>query len=147
MVNQFAVMIAAFGLCLGTTPIVKRAALHLKIIDHPGPRKIHAVPMPLLGGMAIYTAAVIAFLLFSDGTARSQITAILAGATLLTAIGVLDDSHRLHPQVKLVFGMPLAALILLIGGVQVTFLPHSVLNAAWTLLWVVGITAATSPSM
>jgi UDP-GlcNAc:undecaprenyl-phosphate GlcNAc-1-phosphate transferase len=100
--------------------------------------------MPLLGGLAMYAAVVVAFLLYNDGTARSQIIAILAGATLLIVIGTLDDSHRLHPQVKLLFGMPLAALILLIGGVQVTFLPHPALNVAWTLLWVVGITAATS---
>jgi len=144
MVNQFVVLIAAFGLSLGITPFARRLALRMKIIDHPGARKIHSVPMPLLGGLAIYTAAVVVLLSLDNGTARFQIAAILTGATLLTLIGVLDDSHRLHSQVKLLLGMPLAALVLLIGGVQASFLPHPALNVAWTLLWVVGITAAIS---
>ena len=42
-----------------------------------------------------------------DGPARAQIEGILAGASLVAAIGILDDRGLLHHQIKLFIGMPL----------------------------------------
>jgi UDP-GlcNAc:undecaprenyl-phosphate GlcNAc-1-phosphate transferase len=38
---------------LGLTVPVRQLALRTGMVDHPGPRKVHAQPMPLLGGVAI----------------------------------------------------------------------------------------------
>jgi UDP-GlcNAc:undecaprenyl-phosphate GlcNAc-1-phosphate transferase len=111
--------------------------------------------MPLLGSLAIYTGAVLAFLLFMDGSARNQVIGILAGASLLVVVGILDDRGILHHQVKLMVAMPLAALILIASGVHFTIFASSamylgssvlafLLDYVLTLLWVVGITAAFS---
>jgi UDP-GlcNAc:undecaprenyl-phosphate/decaprenyl-phosphate GlcNAc-1-phosphate transferase len=136
---------------LGLTIPVRRLALHYGMVDHPGPRKVHLNPMPLLGGIAIYLGFVLAILFTLRAVPQQQIAGILAGATLVAMVGLLDDGGLLHHQVKLFLGMPLAALFLLASGIRAQlfslFLPGMagvVLDACLTILWVVGITAAFS---
>jgi UDP-GlcNAc:undecaprenyl-phosphate/decaprenyl-phosphate GlcNAc-1-phosphate transferase len=136
---------------LGLTIPVRHLALHYGMVDHPGPRKVHVNPMPLLGGIAIYLGFVLAILFTLRAVPQQQIVGILAGATLVAMVGVLDDGGLLHHQVKLFVGMPLAALFLLASGIRAQlfslFLPGAagvVLDACFTILWVVGITAAFS---
>jgi UDP-GlcNAc:undecaprenyl-phosphate GlcNAc-1-phosphate transferase len=145
----------AFGVALvaslGLTVPVRRLALHYGMVDHPGPRKVHLKPIPLLGGIAIYLGFVIAMLLAVHGVPQQQIIGVLAGATLVATVGVLDDGGLLHHQVKLFIGMPVAALFLIASGVHATlfsqFVPGAagrIIDIAFTLVWVVGITAAFS---
>jgi UDP-GlcNAc:undecaprenyl-phosphate GlcNAc-1-phosphate transferase len=145
----------AFGVALiaslGLTVPVRQLALHWGLVDHPGPRKVHLTPMPLLGGAAIYFAVVLALVISMHGRMLLQITGIWAGATLLAIVGVLDDSGLLHHQIKLFVGMPVAALILLVSGIRTqvfsALLPGSaglLLDACLTVLWVVGVTASFS---
>jgi UDP-GlcNAc:undecaprenyl-phosphate GlcNAc-1-phosphate transferase len=121
------------------------------MVDHPGPRKVHVKPIPLLGGIAIYFGFVLAVLLTLHAAAQQQILGILAGATLLAIVGFLDDGGLLHHQVKLFIGMPVAALFLIASGIRAQlfsqFLPGTagtVLDVCFTIFWVMGITAAFS---
>jgi UDP-GlcNAc:undecaprenyl-phosphate GlcNAc-1-phosphate transferase len=130
---------------------VRALALRVGMVDLPGPRKVHLTPIPLLGGLAMYGAVMIAVVFAFDGPARAQIEGILAGASLVAAIGILDDRGLLHHQVKLFIGMPLAALILLFTGIQAQVFSvliggrtGSVLDILLTVAWVVGITASFS---
>src|SRR5260221_5166499 len=97
---------------------VRALALRVGMVDLPGPRKVHLTPIPLLGGLAMYAAVVIAVLLAFNGPARAQIVGILIGATLVAGVGILDDRGLLHHQIKLFVGMPLAAAILLVSGIR-----------------------------
>jgi UDP-GlcNAc:undecaprenyl-phosphate/decaprenyl-phosphate GlcNAc-1-phosphate transferase len=142
--------IALTGSVLLTVP-VRRLALHIGMVDLPGPRKVHLNPIPLLGGIAIYLGFVISILLTMRAAPLAQIGGILAGATLLAAVGLLDDGKLLHHQVKLFIGMPIAAVILIVSGVRAqifsAFVPGVAgagLDIALTLVWVVGITASFS---
>ncbi len=136
---------------LGLTVPVRQLALRVGMVDHPGPRKVHLTPIPLLGGLAIYCGVVLAILVAIKGEAWGQMVGILAGATLVALVGVLDDRGLLHHQIKLFVGMPGAAIILLSSGVRAqvfsTLLGGQagrVADAALTIVWVVGITAAFS---
>jgi UDP-GlcNAc:undecaprenyl-phosphate GlcNAc-1-phosphate transferase len=130
---------------------VRALALRVGMVDLPGPRKVHLQPIPLLGGLAIYGGVLLgAFSLFA-GEARAQIAGILAGATLIAAVGILDDRGLLHHQVKLFIGMPLAACILLLSGIHAQVFGTlvggrlgNVLDAVLSVIWVVGITASFS---
>jgi UDP-GlcNAc:undecaprenyl-phosphate/decaprenyl-phosphate GlcNAc-1-phosphate transferase len=140
-------LMASFGL---TAPI-RRLALHIGMVDHPGPRKLHITPMPLLGGLAIYAGFGLAVVASVRSSARAEILAILAGATLLAIVGLLDDSGKLHHQIKLFVGMPLAACILLASGIHAQVFSvllggtaGSLLDIVLTIFWVTGITAAFS---
>jgi len=148
-----AFLIALSASLMLTVPI-RALALRVGMVDLPGPRKVHHQPIPLLGGLAMYGAVVLAILaiLFAlGGPARAQIAGILFGATWVAVVGILDDRGLLHHQVKLFIGMPLAAGILLITGVHAQVFSvlvggrmGGVLDAVLTILWVVGITASFS---
>src|ERR1700693_4794061 len=95
---------------------VRALALRVGMVDLPGPRKVHLEPIPLLGGLAMYLGVMLAILIAFDGPARAQSIGIVTGATLVAAVGFMDDRGMLHHQVKLFVGMPVAAGILLASG-------------------------------
>src|SRR6266478_295201 len=145
-----AFFIALFASLMLVVP-VRALALRVGMVDLPGPRKVHLTPIPLLGGLAMYAAVVIAVLFAFNGPARAQIAGILIGATLVAGVGILDDRGLLHHQVKLFVGMPLAAAILLVSGIRAQVFSVLVggrsgdfLDAVLTVVWVVGITASFS---
>jgi UDP-GlcNAc:undecaprenyl-phosphate GlcNAc-1-phosphate transferase len=145
-----AFLIASSASLLLTVP-VRALAIRVGMVDLPGPRKVHLKPIPLLGGLAIYGGVMLAILIVFDGAARAQVVGIVSGATLVTVVGFLDDRGWLHHQIKLFAAMPLAAIILLISGIHAqvfSLLFHGSmgywLDAALTIVWVVGITASFS---
>jgi UDP-GlcNAc:undecaprenyl-phosphate/decaprenyl-phosphate GlcNAc-1-phosphate transferase len=145
-----AFLIAASASLLLTVP-VRALAIRVGMVDLPGPRKVHLKPIPLLGGLAMYGGVMLAILIVFDGAARAQVLGIASGATLVAVVGFLDDRGWLHHQIKLFLGMPLAAVILLASGIHAQVFSLAVsgslgywLDAALTIVWVVGITASFS---
>jgi len=150
MVGLFAFAVALCTSLVVTVP-VRQFAVRVGMVDLPGPRKVHLQPTPLLGGIAIYAAVMLAVLVSYSGEALGEILGILAAATLLLLVGTLDDRGWLHHQIKLFLAMPLAGLIVLAAGIHAqvfsTFLPGRLgfaVDAALTIFWVTGITASFS---
>src|SRR6266849_3365580 len=142
--------IALLASMMLTVP-VRALALRVGMVDLPGPRKVHVQPIPLLGGLAMYGGVMLAIIFAFDGAAREQSVGIVTGATLVAAVGFLDDRGWLHHQIKLFVGMPLAACILLASGIHAQafelFVPGRAgywMDAALTIFWVVAITASFS---
>lgn len=151
MSSAWIAFVVALLATLALTPPVRQFALRIGMVDQPNSRKVHLKPVPLLGGVAIYASFLIAVIVTMRHSARGEILAILAGAALLAVTGILDDSGKLHHQIKLFFSMPLAACILLASGIHARvfadFLPGktgALLDMVLTVIWVVGITAAFS---
>jgi len=145
-----AFVIALCGSLFLTIPI-RHLALRYGMVDKPGPRKVHVKPIPLLGGIAIFLGFALAVLLTRHGGPYEQIIGILSGAALVAVVGFLDDGGLLHHQVKLFIGMPIAAVILLVSGIRADLFSElipgaagALLDACFTIFWVVGITAAFS---
>jgi len=148
--SLIAFSIALLGSLVLAVP-VRALALRVGMVDLPGPRKVHLEPIPLLGGLAIYGGVLLGVFSLFQGEARTQIAAILAGATLIATVGILDDRGWLHHQVKLFVGMPVAAGILLWSGIHAQVFSvlvggriGNVLDAVLSVVWVVGITASFS---
>jgi len=149
--NEMMAFTVALIAAVSLTFPVRRLALYWGMVDLPGPRKVHATPVPLLGGVAIYLAFLLALVVTTHGPTWTQIFGILGGATLVAVVGFLDDSGLLHHQLKLFVAMPLAGLLLLASGIRaqvfVELIPGprgAFLDGCLTILWVVGITAAFS---
>jgi UDP-GlcNAc:undecaprenyl-phosphate GlcNAc-1-phosphate transferase len=132
---------SALAMAIGGTPLVRRVALRLGIIDQPNARKIHINPIPLLGGVAIYGAFIVAVLLFGNRFGLHELVSILVGASLMSFLGVWDDRRSLSPILKLV-GQFLAASILVLSGVLIGTFRWEIVNVIVTLGWVVVITNA-----
>ena len=131
---------SALMLAIGGTPVMRLVALRFGVIDQPATRKIHARPVPLLGGAAIYVAFIIVLLLLGDRRYIHEVIGIFLGATLVSLMGVVDDRWGLGSYVKLV-GQLLAAGILIYSGVQLSVW-GGWLDILITIAWVVGITNA-----
>ena len=126
------------------TPVVGDVARRIGVLDQPGGRKIHAAPIPRLGGIAIYFGVIIPGLLFLSGT--GPIRGILVGASLITLVGVLDDVRDTSPLVKLGAQVGVAGLVVLFGvGVDSLTLPGvGVFVLGWagvpfSVIWIVAI--------
>ncbi len=133
------VFVGALLIAFAATPVARKVAPRLGVIDHPDPRKVHTHPTPLLGGAAIVIASLLALFLLRDRVEIQQLGSILLGAAFMALLGFYDDRWGLSPLLKLL-GQILAATILIISGVKVTALPQEWMNLLVTLVWVVGLT-------
>ncbi|MBX6377608.1 MAG: undecaprenyl/decaprenyl-phosphate alpha-N-acetylglucosaminyl 1-phosphate transferase [Clostridia bacterium] len=137
--------IISFLLAFALTPVVRRVALRIGVVDRPGERSVHTRPVPLLGGVAIFLAFG-AGVAATGGLSSLPARGILAGGALMLVVGIVDDYRPLRPAVKLA-GQLAAAVVLLFAGVRIDFVtnPWGGLLALgpWayplTLLWVVAI--------
>lgn len=137
------VVVLAVSVSLIGTLLANHAARRLGWLDRPSRRKMHTNPIPLLGGLAIYNAFLVTVLFTDSRRVLEEGATALIGATLLLIVGVVDDQRGLSPRAKLI-AQTVAAVLLVVGGIGVGFLPFFVLNLAATILWVVGISNATN---
>ena len=61
MTTVIAVFLVALMITAVSIPWVRRLAIAIGFVDDPAGRKLHAEPMPLMGGVAIVGGAVVAF--------------------------------------------------------------------------------------
>jgi len=142
MSTYIVVFVGVLLLAVAGTPLARKLGLRLNTVDQPDPtRKVHTIPTPRLGGVAIFLSTLVVTLLLGERYNVSQLAGILIGATLMSFMGFWDDRFSLHASVKLV-GQFIALGLLVITGVSISVLPHPVLNLLATALWVVGITNA-----
>ncbi len=140
MTSLLLIAASALVVAIGVTPLMRRLALQTGTVDKPAARKIHASPVPLLGGAAIYLTVILVLVFFGDRDYVNQVVGIVVGATLMSFMGVADDRWGLGSYVKLA-GQLLAAGILVYTGVQIRIFGGWV-DVALTVLWVVAITNA-----
>jgi UDP-GlcNAc:undecaprenyl-phosphate GlcNAc-1-phosphate transferase len=112
----FAFLVAAVLAWL-LVPLAERIAWRIGAIDYPNERSLHVEPTPKLGGLAIFVAISVATILFLPWAEQTQ--ALLAGAVVITVVGVVDDIFELNPLLKLA-GQIVAAAIPVLNGVNVS---------------------------
>ena len=99
------------------TPVVKTFAYKVGAIDVPkDARRMHKIPIPRLGGLAIFIGFIVSILLFVKITPEMQ--SILLGAVIIVVLGVVDDIMALPALLKFVVQI-VAALIPALNGVQI----------------------------
>jgi UDP-GlcNAc:undecaprenyl-phosphate GlcNAc-1-phosphate transferase len=112
------------------TGVVRRLALRWGAVAHPRQRDVHTVPIPRMGGLAMYLGVCGGMLLAHQLPVLRRAfdysldpTAILLGGGLIMVIGMLDDRFELDSLTKLA-GQTTCAGILVLLGLQ------------WIIFWV-----------
>jgi UDP-GlcNAc:undecaprenyl-phosphate GlcNAc-1-phosphate transferase len=141
MPTYLLVFALALAFAIGATPVARRVAHRTGMTDLPSERKVHTEPMPLLGGIAIYVAVLIALVALGDRFYITQLAGILIGATLMSFVGLWDDRRPLRPLLKL-GSQALAAGVLVAAGVHVSLFPWPWLDLLLTVAWVLTVTNA-----
>jgi UDP-GlcNAc:undecaprenyl-phosphate/decaprenyl-phosphate GlcNAc-1-phosphate transferase len=102
----------AFALTALLVPLVRRACIRLHVYDAPGPLKIHARPIPRLGGIAIALAlAASAGLAAYEHTGFARVWPFFAALGLIWITGLIDDLRGLSPAIRIAAQVAAAALL------------------------------------
>jgi UDP-GlcNAc:undecaprenyl-phosphate/decaprenyl-phosphate GlcNAc-1-phosphate transferase len=144
----FITLIVCFFISFLITPLVKKLAYIIGATDRPNMRKVHQTLMPRLGGLAIYLSflAGVVFLQPENQYAAS----IMIGSGIIVITGVCDDIFELSARIKLLAQLAAAFVVVLYGGLQITFInlpfgglfEFGYLSIPLTILWIIGITNA-----
>ncbi|HTY92808.1 MAG TPA: MraY family glycosyltransferase [Steroidobacteraceae bacterium] len=143
----------AFVVALSTTaaliPLLSRWAPAVGLTDRPGPRKVHAVPVPRVGGLAMAVGILVPVLATVPLTA--PIRGVLLGIVILLGFGLWDDRAELGYRTKLLGQILAVAVCMLVGGVEIgkvmidgRTLPPGWISGAITFVFLLGITNAVN---
>ncbi|HET9417543.1 MAG TPA: MraY family glycosyltransferase [Candidatus Limnocylindria bacterium] len=150
---------AALVTGLIVTPMVRGVAHHLGLLDEPGGRKVHEVPIPRLGGVAMAIAIAVAIggatvanpdLGSTLGLRPNRAPAILAGVGLLLVVGIVDDVRGMRALVKLAFQVAAALLAWWLGlSIERLFFPWGIVELGAlalpiTVAWIVAVINAVN---
>jgi UDP-N-acetylmuramyl pentapeptide phosphotransferase/UDP-N-acetylglucosamine-1-phosphate transferase len=150
--------VVIFLLAMVLMPVFSRLANKLDVTDKPTERKKHKSPIPLSGGVVMFFAIAVGFLLFVlfAENADPALWAVLGGAALIVIVGLVDDYSKAQfkefpvwPRLMVQIG---AASIAFSAGVRFTgftnpfteyyvYLPFA-LQYIFTILWFVGLITA-----
>ena len=147
-------------LALLATPVVIRLARRVGALDHGSVRGVHKQPMPRIGGVAIFFAAMcmITSVLFLDNRigqtfqrVHLQLSTLLGVSVFVFLVGLIDDLRGLPAKIKLLVEI-VAAGVLCHVGIEITALEITngyvihlgPLACPLTVLWIVGITNAVN---
>ena len=151
MLTSLLAFLVALVVAFCMTPPVKLFARKIGAIDVPKDnRRMHKVPIPRVGGLAIFLGFIVSVLIFTAMDAEKK--AILLGAVIIVVLGIIDDVVALQPKVKFL-GQIVAALVPVLGGVVINrftnpfsggYFDLGVLAIPVTIVWIVGITNAVN---
>lgn len=140
---MFIYSVIPFFLTLLFSPFYRRFAIRYKILDIPNQRKIHKEPVPLSGGLAIFTSTIITFLIFF--TKLKNFLLLIVLSFFIVIIGVINDRKNLSASFRLVVQI-FCALLFIFFAERISFLPKSFLGDTLeiiiSLIWIIGITNA-----
>jgi UDP-GlcNAc:undecaprenyl-phosphate/decaprenyl-phosphate GlcNAc-1-phosphate transferase len=146
--SYFWLFIIPLAIAFFATPLVLKYAVRKGAVDVPNERKLHEGSKPILGGISLYVAIVVATLIFYELGAK--VIALLGSLTIIVIIGVIDDLYDLRPYQKLL-GQFAAAVILVNYSVTSyrpilefldDILAYRIISFIVVIVWIVAITNA-----
>jgi UDP-GlcNAc:undecaprenyl-phosphate GlcNAc-1-phosphate transferase len=154
MVKAFIAFLIAAAVSYMATPLVMKLAKLVGAIDVPrDDRRVHTVPIPRLGGLAIFLGfmAGLVYLTHID----PRLFGVIIGAAIIVVMGFFDDIKPLPAKFKFVVQI-IAAAVAIHSGVRIEavsnplsfifkdsqYIQFGILEYPITLIWIVGVTNA-----
>jgi UDP-GlcNAc:undecaprenyl-phosphate GlcNAc-1-phosphate transferase len=89
----------ALGIVLLLTPAIGQMARRIGAVDAPDARRLNVLPMPRLGGIALFLGILVPALAFLEINREAR--GLLLGAAIATTVGAIDDFRGLRWWQKL----------------------------------------------
>ena len=144
-------LLLALFVTISLIPLFTKIAGKMKIFDVPDERKVHTIPIPRVGGLAIAIGVFVAMFLWKDegGFLKSYIIA----SAVIVFFGIIDDVRGLNYKIKFSCQIVAAIIVVCYGGLKIThlgtLLPDNMLLPGWiaiplTVVLIVGVTNAVN---
>jgi UDP-GlcNAc:undecaprenyl-phosphate GlcNAc-1-phosphate transferase len=132
---------ASLALALALTPAVRLLARRAGLVAKPKTDRWHKKPTAMMGGVGIWLAVVITYLLFLPHTPQTWV--IVTVSTFLFFVGLLDDLIHTKPYQKLIAQI-VGAAAAVNYGLTLPWTRSISLNVVITIFWLIGITNAVN---
>ena len=145
----FLAFVVALSITAALIPVLVHWAPTIGLTDAPGPRKVHSIPVPRVGGLAMAVGLLLPTLMTVELT--PSIRGLLLGLVVLLLFGLWDDRVTLGYRTKFAGQVLAAGLCMIVGNVHVgtlmigsvIVLPEAV-SIFITFLFLIGITNAVN---
>ncbi len=166
-----AVFLLSFLVCFALIPVARTASRRLGWVDEPGPRKVHQVPTPYGGGVAVFLAfastiivSVIAIQrirsgwsppglspstienlrVLAEGVMKRLLSliVIIAGGLGLLILGFIGDRRSISYRIKFAFEAAVAFAVVVSGTRMTLFLKDPLISGLLSVIWLVAMTNA-----
>ena len=145
----FLAFVVALTITAALIPVLVHWAPTIGLTDAPGPRKVHSIPVPRVGGLAMAVGLLLPTLITVQLT--PSIRGLLLGLVVLLIFGTWDDRVTLGYRTKFAGQVLAAGLCMIVGNVHigalmigsVIVLPQSV-SIFITFIFLIGITNAVN---
>jgi UDP-GlcNAc:undecaprenyl-phosphate GlcNAc-1-phosphate transferase len=148
LVQSFGLFVFSFLFVGLTTPLIRRLAIRLEVVDRPSEsHKTHREPVPYMGGIAIVLGVLVttygALILSGNTNVIGLASAVLVPAVFISGVGLVDDIKRLSPWPRF-FVQNLVGITISIFLVATDSLGSptgsEIIDVLVSILWIVGIT-------
>lgn len=158
-----AVGITSFTVSFLVCALIRRLASRVGLLDRPGARKIHQIPIPLGGGIGIWCGVTVPLLivclaanlsvrgygvfpeslmLYSGGITESgcRLISLLGLASVLVLLGLIDDRYGIDWKIRIAVELIVAIITVMLGWEATFFINFPFITKAVSVLWIVGLT-------
>lgn len=149
MYLSLAVVVTALASLLAAL-VLKKYAVQMELLSKPDEYRLHFENTPVVGGLAIYFAVLLGYILFDRSFAM-----LLPCLLFLTLVGMLDDRYNLNSMLRILAQVIAAYAMIKLTGVELTSLgflhpDKEVILGSWstpvTVFAVVGVINAVNMS-
>jgi len=148
---ELLLLVVAISISMALIPLMIRLAPTLGMMDKPDPRKVHAMPIPRVGGVGIVLGALLplAFWLPWNDLTLSY----LMGSVVLLVFGIWDDIAELGHYVKFIGQFIAVLTVVFHGDLYISYLPFmgmepigETVGKVFTVIAMVGVINAINHS-
>ena len=131
--DVFVIVFVTFLCSLVATPLVEAIARHVKALDYPNERRLNKVPMPTLGGMAIFLSFMLGYMLYARSSI--QMLSILMGSFILIVMGMIDDINPLKARHQILAQLLAAGIVVFYGNISLDYVSMLGLRMTFVSPW------------
>jgi UDP-GlcNAc:undecaprenyl-phosphate GlcNAc-1-phosphate transferase len=107
--------LTAFCFAFIAIKVFKPIAIDVGLVDKPSERKLHAGHIPLIGGISIFIAVLMASLLWLPNTLELRM--YLIASAMMVFVGAVDDKFDLKVRIRIIGQLIVASLMIYgVGG-------------------------------